>query len=98
MARRPGSDNTRYPTRKDLVLLGYKPNPIIGTTALAGKVPRKWSTPLIPIWMDRVMQPELAVVVVFALSRYYLCCDHLRRISLVQGRLPPAPPPLAIRC
>lgn len=61
-----GSDNTRYPTRKDLVLLGYKPNPIIGTTALTGKVPQ-WSPPLIPIWMDRIMQPELAVVVIFVL-------------------------------
>jgi hypothetical protein len=59
-----GHDLTRYPTRNDLVLLGYQPNPIIGTTALSGKVPQ-WSLPLIPIWMDRMMQPELAVVVIF---------------------------------
>jgi hypothetical protein len=61
-----GSDQTVYPTRNDLELLGYKPNPIVNVSALSGKVSKKF-TQMIPIWMDRIMPAELAVVVIFVL-------------------------------
>lgn len=62
-----GADRTKYPTRKDLYAVGYSSNPLIGSaTTLQGKTPA-WAPPLVPIWMDRIMSPDLAVLVIFVL-------------------------------
>ena len=61
-----GPDSSRYFTRTGLELLGYSPRPLVAVPALQGKTPA-WATRMVPVWMDRVFSPDLAVLMIFVL-------------------------------
>lgn len=63
---RGGPHNNKYFERNDLVSLGYQPQPLFGAAILEGKIPPTL-TNKIPVWLDRVFNPALAVVVIFLL-------------------------------
>ncbi len=56
----------KYFGRRDLEGLGYKPAPILGGAALEGRLPPAL-TDAVPVWLDRAVNPDLAVVLVFLL-------------------------------
>ena len=60
-----GLHKHKYFDRQDLAELGYTPRPAFGGKALEGRLPKKL-TALVPVWMDRAVNPDLAVVLVFA--------------------------------
>jgi hypothetical protein len=61
-----GGFGNKYYRRNDLESLGYQPRPALGAATLQGKIPAKL-TQAIPVWMDHVVNPDLAVILVFAI-------------------------------
>ncbi len=61
-----GPYGNQYYGRADLASLGYQPQPLVGATAFQGQLPPKL-TNAIPIWVDRILNPDLAVVFLFVL-------------------------------
>ena len=63
---RGGPHGNRYFTREDLVSLGYQPRPLFGAAALEGQLPRGLTDP-VPVWVDRALNPDLAVILIFVI-------------------------------
>jgi len=62
----PGGPNgNTYLSRRDLYAAGYQPHPALGGDFLFGELPAP-VTDRVPVWLDRVFNPDLAVVVIFA--------------------------------
>jgi len=56
-----GPHGNTYFERNDLASIGYQPRPILGGAVLQGQFPRL--TNAVPIWMDRFVNPDLAILV-----------------------------------
>jgi hypothetical protein len=81
----------KYPTRKDLAQYGYAPTPLIGGKLLAGRLPTVL-TSRVPIWGDRILNPDLFVVafvvlLVLVLLGGYAVVRHYRRRARVKAQL-----------
>jgi len=63
---RGGGHNNKYFERNDLTSLGYQPQPVVGAATLEGKLPATL-TQGVPVWMDHAVNPDLAVILIFAL-------------------------------
>ena len=61
-----GPHGNIYFGRDDLSSLGYQPRPVLSAKFLEKRVPAAL-TNQIPVYLDRVLSPELAVVVIFVL-------------------------------
>lgn len=60
-----GTHNNKYFKRDDLMTLGYQPQPALGAATLEGKLPSTL-TGGVPIWVDHALNPDLAVIIIFA--------------------------------
>ena len=60
-----GNFNNVYFSRNDLSGAGYAPRPLLGGKLLEGKLPQK-ITSKIPVWTDKIFNPDLLVVLIFA--------------------------------
>lgn len=73
-----GPHGNVYFDRADLASLGYQPRPALGGAALEGKLPAQLTGP-VPVWLDRALNPDLAVVVILAIL--VLVCAALVRAA-----------------
>jgi hypothetical protein len=68
-----GAFGNKYIKRDDMNLAGYKPQPLAGGQALAGSFLKKpntnppISTSPMPVWLDRVLNPNLMLIFIFVL-------------------------------
>jgi hypothetical protein len=61
---RGGPHGNVFFDRDDLVALGYQPQPLFAVSALKGRLPSSL-TRRVPVWFDRIFDPDLAVVFLF---------------------------------
>lgn len=59
-----GPHSNKYFEREDIKLLGYRPQPLFGAKALEGALPATLASH-VPVWLDRVFNPDLAIVLIF---------------------------------